>query len=114
MSKEETERKPLKEAVPAGHILLEPQTQERLSTGEPWAACAEASSAGGPSRTLAAQRSAALRLMRGDVGGALDVLAGAGALTADFVSMAAAGGRRVWAVAVRALAAQLEAQGADP
>ena len=52
--------------------------------------------------------------MRGDVGGALDVLAGAGALTADFVSMAAAGGRRVWAVAVRALAAQLEAQGADP
>ena len=49
--------------------------------------------------------------MRGDVGGALDVLAGAGALTADFVSMAACGGRRVWEAAVRALAAQLETQG---
>ena len=49
--------------------------------------------------------------MRGDVGGALDVLAGAGALTADFVSMAACGGRRIWEAAVRALAAQLETQG---
>ncbi len=49
--------------------------------------------------------------MRGDTGGALDALAGAGALTADFVSMAACGGRRVWEAAVRALAAQLESQG---
>ena len=49
--------------------------------------------------------------MRGDMGGALDVLAGAGALTADFVSMAACGGRCVWEAAVRALAAQLETQG---
>jgi len=51
-------------------------------------------------------------MMRGDVGGALSALAGAGALTADFVSMAAAGGRAVWAAAARALAAQLEIQGA--
>lgn len=49
--------------------------------------------------------------MRGDMGGALDVLAGAGALTADFASMAACGGRRMWEPAVRALAAQLETQG---
>ncbi|KAK9840649.1 hypothetical protein WJX81_006905 [Elliptochloris bilobata] len=75
------------------------------------AAAEEAGAASGPARVLAAQRGAALRLMRGDVGGALEVLAGSGALTADFVSMAAAGGRRVWEAAVRALAAQLETQG---
>lgn len=43
-------------------------------------------------KVAAAQRSAALALWRGDIGGALKTVLVADALTADFVSMAASAG----------------------
>ena len=43
-------------------------------------------------KVACAQRSAALALWRGDVGGALKLVLAADALTADFVSMAASAG----------------------
>ena len=61
-------------------------------------------------RTLA-QRSAALKLWQGDVGGAIQVLLENQALTADFVSIAASAGREAWVAVVKAFVAQLKKAG---
>ena len=52
----------------------------------------EAAAALEGNQQAAAQRSAMLQLWRGDIGGALRTVLAADALTADFVSLAAAGG----------------------
>jgi hypothetical protein len=62
-------------------------------------------------RYAAAHRAAALHLWQGDVAAALAVVISADALTADFVSLAASGGRAAWLAATRAYAAKLELQG---
>lgn len=58
-----------------------------------------------------AHRAAIIALWSGDVGQALHILLENDALTADFVSCAAALGRGPWEAAVRAYAEQLEARG---
>jgi len=62
-------------------------------------------------RRLLAQRAAAVALWSGDVGRAIHILIEHDALTADFVSFAAAAGRQAWEAVVRVYTSRLEEAG---
>eukprot|EP00803_Ostreobium_quekettii_P003651 evm.model.scf_669.1 EVM.evm.TU.scf_669.1 scf_669:11331-17624(-) len=64
-----------------------------------------------PIDSKTAEHQAALCIWRGDIAGAMDVLADGDALSGDFLSMSVAGGRALWEASVRSHAKRLEASG---